>query len=74
MIHTEHQNPVQMRQAYMAAGKANTARRYRLYPSPAQAERLIEWGHTCRAVWNVALEQRQFMWTQRRHGAPGRTR
>jgi putative transposase len=25
------------------------------------------WGHTCRAVWNIALEQRQFAWQQRRH-------
>lgn len=24
------------------------------------------WGHTCRAVWNVALAQRQFAWNQRR--------
>lgn len=41
-------------------------RRYRLYPTLGQAERLTGWGHTCRAVWNVALAQRQFAWTQRR--------
>lgn len=34
-------------------------RRYRLYPTPGQAERLTGWGHTCRAVWNVALAQRR---------------
>jgi len=27
---------------------------------------LTGWAHTCRAVWNVALEQRRFLWTQRR--------
>jgi putative transposase len=40
-------------------------RRYRLYPTPGQAERLTGWGHTCRAVWNVALAQRQFVYAQR---------
>jgi putative transposase len=45
--------------------KANTGRRYRLYPALTQAERLTNWGHTSRAVWNVALAQRQFAWTQR---------
>ena len=45
--------------------KANTGRRYRLYPALRQAERLTNWGHTSRAVWNVALAQRQFAWTQR---------
>jgi putative transposase len=45
--------------------KADAGRRYRLYPTSEQAERLTEWGHTCRAVWNVALAQRQFLYTQR---------
>jgi putative transposase len=45
--------------------KADIGRRYRLYPTLGQAERLTGWGHTCRAVWNVALAQRQFAWTQR---------
>src|SRR6266498_2504984 len=45
---------------------ADAGRRYRLYPSAGQAERLTRWGHTCRAVWNVALAQRQFAWSQRR--------
>ncbi len=45
---------------------ANSARRYRAYPSPEQADRLTGWAHTCRAVWNAALEQRQFLWSQRR--------
>jgi hypothetical protein len=40
-------------------------RRYRLYPAVRQADRLTGWGHTSRAVWNVALAQRQFAWTQR---------
>ncbi|MER0445605.1 transposase [Streptomyces sp. Edi4] len=38
---------------------------YRLYPAPAQAERLRRWGHTCRAVWNLALEQRIYVLQQR---------
>jgi putative transposase len=45
--------------------EADAGRRYRLYPTPGQAERLTEWGHTCRAVWNMALAQRQFLYTQR---------
>ena len=40
-------------------------RRFRLYPTLGQAERLTGWGHTCRAVWNVALAQRQFLYAQR---------
>jgi putative transposase len=47
--------------------QADLGRRYRLYPTADQAERLIGWGHTCRAIWNVALEQRRFAWQQRRH-------
>jgi putative transposase len=45
--------------------RADAGRRYRLYPTPSQAERLVGWGHTCRAVWNVALAQRQFLYAQR---------
>jgi putative transposase len=45
--------------------KANMGRRYRLYPTEGQAQRLTGWGHTCRAVWNVALAQRQFVYAQR---------
>jgi len=44
---------------------AYSGRRYRAYPTPAQAERLAGWGHSCRAVWNLALEQRRFVWRQR---------
>jgi putative transposase len=44
---------------------ADMGRRYRLYPTPEQAERLTGWGHTCRAVWNLALEQRRFVYVQR---------
>jgi putative transposase len=40
-------------------------RRYRLCPTSDEAERLVGWGHTCRAAWNLALAQRQFAWTQR---------
>lgn len=40
------------------AMKANTAAKFRLYPTTVQAERLTSWSHTCRAVWNVALAQR----------------
>lgn len=46
--------------------QANTGRRYRLYPTTAQALRLTKWGHTCRAIWNIALEQREWLYTQRR--------
>ncbi|MGW0756333.1 RNA-guided endonuclease InsQ/TnpB family protein [Streptomyces sp. NPDC002814] len=45
---------------------ADAGRKYRLYPTPQQAERLSEWGHACRAVWNVALEQRIYVYKQRR--------
>jgi putative transposase len=45
---------------------ANGARKYRAYPSPEQAERLTGWGHTCRAIWNAALVQRQILWRERR--------
>ena len=45
---------------------ADAARKYRAYPSPEQAGRLIGWGHTCRAIWNAALVQRQILWRERR--------
>lgn len=45
---------------------ADAGRKYRLYPTPQQAQRLSEWGHTCRTVWNVALEQRIYVYRQRR--------
>jgi hypothetical protein len=37
--------------------------RVRLHP--LDAERLIEWGRACRAVRNLALEQRQHLYRQR---------
>ncbi|MFF3110258.1 RNA-guided endonuclease InsQ/TnpB family protein [Kitasatospora sp. NPDC057904] len=46
--------------------KADMGRRYRLYPTAGQEEVLTRWGHTCRALWNVALEQRRYLWRQRR--------
>jgi putative transposase len=48
-----------------SGAKADAGRRYRAYPTPAQAERLTGWGHSCRAVWNLALEQRQYLWRHR---------
>ncbi|MBG6134260.1 transposase [Longispora fulva] len=46
--------------------KADSGRRYRAYPTDEQAARLTSWGHTCRWLYNVALEQRRFAWAQRR--------
>lgn len=44
---------------------ANEGRRYRLYPSGDADQVMIGWGHTRRAVRNLALEQRRIAW---RHG------
>jgi hypothetical protein len=41
--------------------KADAGRRYRAYPTPEQAGRLTGWGHSCRAVWNLALAQRDHL-------------
>ncbi|MFU8852367.1 RNA-guided endonuclease InsQ/TnpB family protein [Micromonospora sp. SL1-18] len=46
--------------------EADTGRRYRLYPTGEQAQQLTSWGHTCRWLYNTALEQRQFAWRQRK--------
>jgi putative transposase len=48
-----------------AGGKADSGRRYRAYPTPEQAERLAGWGHSCRAIWNLAVEQRQYLYRHR---------
>jgi putative transposase len=45
--------------------KADAGRRFRAYPTPQQAGRLAGWGHSCRAVWNLALEQRQYLYRHR---------
>jgi putative transposase len=45
--------------------KADAGRRYRAYPTQQQAQRLTGWGHSCRAVWNLALEQRQHLYRHR---------
>jgi putative transposase len=45
--------------------KADAGRRYRAYPTPQQAGRLAGWGHSCRAVWNLALAQRQYLYRHR---------
>jgi putative transposase len=37
-------------------------RKYKLYPSQAQGERMTSWGHTRRAIYNLGLEQRQLAW------------
>lgn len=42
-------------------------RKYRAYPTEDQDRILTTWGHTARALWNVALEQRVYLWEQRRH-------
>jgi putative transposase len=42
----------------LAGGTASTR-------PPGQAGRLTGWGHSCRAVWNLALEQRRFACRQR---------
>ncbi|MEU8261790.1 transposase [Micromonospora sp. NPDC048999] len=37
-----------------------------MYPAHDQADRMTGWGHTCRWLYNTALEQRQFAWQQRK--------
>jgi putative transposase len=49
----------------LTGAKANTGRRYRAYPTPQQTERLTGWGHSCRAVWNLAMDQRQYLYRHR---------
>jgi putative transposase len=48
-----------------ATVKVNAARKYRAYPTEKQADTLTGWGHTCRALYNLALEQREYVWQQR---------
>ncbi|QDN87287.1 transposase [Streptomyces sp. S1D4-23] len=45
--------------------RADMGRKYRLYPTPTQEKVLTEWGHSARALWNLALEQRQYAYQQR---------
>ena len=45
--------------------KADMGRKYRLYPTREQEEVLTGWGHSARALWNLALEQRQYVYRQR---------
>ncbi|WP_030718182.1 RNA-guided endonuclease InsQ/TnpB family protein [Streptomyces sp. NRRL F-2580] len=47
--------------------KADAGRKYRAYPTEVQDQVLVRWGHTARALWNVALEQRVYLWEQRRY-------
>ncbi|SDK75437.1 putative transposase [Streptomyces indicus] len=42
-------------------------RKYRAYPTEEQDKILTGWGHTVRALWNVALEQRVYLYEQRRY-------
>lgn len=50
-----------------AGVKADAGRKYRAYPTEVQDEVLTGWGHTVRALWNLALEQRVYLWAQRRY-------
>lgn len=52
----------------------DAARRYRLYPTSVQAGRLTGWGHTCRAVYNVGLEQREMCCNWKIRGRPSKVR
>ncbi|MEV0370904.1 transposase [Streptomyces sp. NPDC050636] len=45
--------------------KADRGRRYRLYATVEVEARLTAWGHTCRALWNMALHQRIYAYEQR---------
>ncbi|MEU5283887.1 transposase [Streptomyces sp. NPDC020755] len=45
--------------------KADVGRKYRAYPTEEQESVLTGWGHTGRALWNVALEQRVYLYRQR---------
>ncbi|MEW2138509.1 transposase [Streptomyces sp. NPDC005409] len=47
--------------------KADAGRKYRAYRTVDQDQVLTGWGHTARALWNVALEQRVYLWEQRRY-------
>lgn len=47
--------------------KADMGRKYRAYPTEDQDTVLTGWGHTGRALWNMALEQRVYAWEQRRY-------
>ncbi|MFB6519293.1 RNA-guided endonuclease InsQ/TnpB family protein [Streptomyces sp. NPDC056401] len=47
--------------------KADAGRKYRAYPTELQDAVLTGWGHTVRALWNLALEQRVYLWVQRRY-------
>ncbi|MFG2027811.1 helix-turn-helix domain-containing protein [Streptomyces sp. NPDC048825] len=40
-------------------------RKYRAYPTETQEQVLTRWGHTVRALWNMALEQRIYAFRQR---------
>lgn len=40
-------------------------RRYRLHPDRAQEQVLTRWGHAARTLWNIALEQRTYVFEQR---------
>ena len=62
---TKYAESMAKRKAF-GASKANTARQYRLVLSPADSRRLTGWGHTRRAIRNLALEQRRLLWDGRR--------
>lgn len=56
------------RQKAPKAPSANEGRRYRLYPEADVDVRMTGWGHTRRALYNLALEQRQMVWRTWRQG------
>src|SRR6266568_8198310 len=47
------------------AAKADSARKYRAYPTSEQGLRLTGWAHSCRALWNMALRQRWWAYEMR---------
>lgn len=47
------------------ASKANCGRRYRLTVPAVAHDRMVGWGHTRRALYNAALEQRRTAWRMR---------
>ena len=48
------------------SAKANLGRTYRLAPTKDQSVKMTEWGHTARALYNIALAQRETMWGWRK--------
>jgi putative transposase len=45
--------------------KADTGRRYRAHPNPQHAERLVGWGHSCRAVGTWQWSSDKYLYRHR---------